>query len=114
MQGKQIQNVVGSIGSTEIQLILLAPYCYVKTMYSYPLCPGLKEEVFEGLHAAHHRVVPMTNCAQEEFIWLCITAIQNAPSNPMDLPEEPVMLNMPFESVHGFFSDGRVAIFGYR
>ena len=76
--------------------------------------PGLKEEVLEGLHAAHHGVVPMTNRAQGEFIWPCITAIQNVLTNPRDLPEEPVIPNMPFELVCMDFSDGRLAICCYQ
>ena len=71
----------------------------VKYRVLVPTC--LRQEILEGLHAAHQCVVAMTSRAQIAFIWpgisvdieetcrSCGTCNRNAPSNPRHLPEEP-------------------------
>lgn len=73
--------------------------------------PSLREEVLDGLHAAHHGVDGMDVHASSRVIWPgvscdtkrtrehCMTCNRNAPSNPRHPPEEPTIPSMPFESI---------------
>ena len=73
--------------------------------------PKLREEVLEGLHAAHHGTDGMDTHAHSRIIWpgitcdtektrmQCMTCNRNAPSNPRQSPEEPTIPSMPFECV---------------
>ena len=73
--------------------------------------PNLREDVLDGLHAAHHGTDGMYTHASSRVIWPgitcdtertrkeCMTCNRNAPSNPRQSPEEPTIPSMPFECI---------------
>ena len=105
----------------EMPAHLIKYWKYVDSMYELDgviMCKNrilipdsLKQEVLEGLHAAHQGVVSMLNYAECTVIWpgisrdiqlereRCASCNKNAPSNPRLPSEEPMIPSMPFQCV---------------